>query len=320
MIGAIGEGLFEVGIDANDALSPLRRGYGGDAANALVMAARMGASTRLCSRVGDDAAGRELRGFWAAEGLDLAYVRVDSGAATGVYINEQTPAGHRFRYYRRASAGSRLGVEDLDGGFLAGLRALHLTGISLSISASAAEAAEAAARQARSAGTMISFSVNYRSALDPDDERLLGAARTADVLFISVEEAKALLAIDAAGSIHAALGRSGETIVTDGSWGATVVSAPGILQLPAIAVEVVDAAGAGDALAGAYLAMRLRGCSSEDSLRSGIAAASLACMRHGAAASYPERAEVETARERQETAISRQGASTRWSRRVASRP
>jgi 2-dehydro-3-deoxygluconokinase len=281
----------------------------------------MGASTRLCSRVGDDAVGRELLAFWAAEGLDVRYVRMDSGAATGMYINENTTAGHRFRYYRQTSAGSRLSVTDFDSGFVAGLRALHVTGISLSISASAAAAAEAAARQARNAGAIISYSVNYRPLLDPDKERLLRLARTADVLFMSVEEARALIAIDAAESIHAALSRTGETIVTDGSRGATVVTARQRLQLPAIAVDVVDAAGAGDALAGTYLALRLRGESAEDSLVAGIAAASLSCRRFGAASSYPRRADVDQAREQAVVGNGpATGTSTPRHRPVSSRP
>lgn len=295
LIGAIGEGLFEVGVDVDGASAPLRRGYGGDVANALVMATRMGASTRLCSRVGDDAFGRELLAFWTAEGLDLGSVSVAAGAVTGMYVNEGTRDGHRFRYYRRASAGARLDMSDLDNGFLLGLHALHVTGVSLSISASSANVTEAAASRARAAGANISYSVNRRPMLEPDDERLLRLARTADVLFISAEEARPLLGTDAPESIHGALERSGETIVTNGALGATLVSTDTHLAMPALAVNVVDPSCAGDALAGAYLTARLKGDSAADSLRSGIAAASLSCERFGAAVSYPGRSDVEKA-------------------------
>jgi 2-dehydro-3-deoxygluconokinase len=295
LIGAIGEGLFEVGIDPDDPSAPLRRGYGGDVANALVMAARMGASTRLCARVGDDAIGRELLRFWTAEGLDTRHVGIESDAATGLYVNEAASDGHRFGYYRRASAGARVDLSDLDGGFLVGLAALHVTGVSLSISASAAAAAEAAVATARRAGAVISYSVNHRPLLDPDDERLLRLARSADVLFISAEEARVLIDVDTAEGIHSALRRSGETIMTHGARGATLVSSDLNLRLPAIAVKAVDATGAGDALAGGYLAGRLQGGSAEDSLTAAVAAASLSCMRFGAAASYPTREAVEKA-------------------------
>jgi 2-dehydro-3-deoxygluconokinase len=295
LIGAIGEGLFEVGINPHDSSVPLRRGYGGDVANALVMAARMGATARLCARVGDDAVGRELLGFWTAEGLDVQYVGIESDAATGLYVNEAASDGHRFGYYRQASAGARVDLSDVAGGFLVGLAALHVTGVSLSISASAAAATEASVLAARRAGAVISYSVNHRPMLHPDIDRLLALARSADVLFISAEEARTLMDLDTAQSIHSALGRSGETIVTHGPRGATLVSSDLNLQLPAIAVDAVDATGAGDALAGSYLAGRLQGGSAEDSLTAAIAAASLSCAHFGAAASYPNREAVETA-------------------------
>jgi len=40
-LGAVGEGLFEIGFDKGES-GPPRRGYGGDVANACVMAARAG--------------------------------------------------------------------------------------------------------------------------------------------------------------------------------------------------------------------------------------------------------------------------------------
>ena len=39
MIGSVGEGLFELGLDEAEPVAPPRVGYGGDAANTAVMAA-----------------------------------------------------------------------------------------------------------------------------------------------------------------------------------------------------------------------------------------------------------------------------------------
>ena len=63
------------------------------------------------------------------------------------------------------------------------------------------------------------------------------------------------------------------------------------LELP----EVGKSVGAGDALAGAYLAGRLSGLGPEGALRLGIAAAALSCRARGCALSYPSRDEVERA-------------------------
>jgi 2-dehydro-3-deoxygluconokinase len=120
-LGAVGEGLFEIGLDQGSE-GPLRRGYGGDVANVCVMAARAGMRTRLASRVGDDALGRALLSFWRSEGVDVGHVRVDPDAPTGIYVNERRAGGsHRFDYHRRGSAGSRLAPEDADSALVEGL-------------------------------------------------------------------------------------------------------------------------------------------------------------------------------------------------------
>jgi 2-dehydro-3-deoxygluconokinase len=138
---AIGEGLFEIGFDAGALDGPLRRGYGGDAANTAVMAARLGVSARLCGRVGDDALGRLLIAFWSWAGVETGYVVTDAEAPTGIYVNKRTPAGHRFDYHRRSSAGTRLSPADVRDSFLSGIGAAY-PGVTLALSQTAADADE----------------------------------------------------------------------------------------------------------------------------------------------------------------------------------
>jgi 2-dehydro-3-deoxygluconokinase len=284
-IVGVGEGLFEIGLDPGD--GPLRRGYGGDAPNAATMAALAGAQARICTRVGDDAFGRLLVAFWDRCGIDTRFVRVDGEAPTGIYVNESSEKGHRFHYHRTGSAGSRLRPDDLTGELLDGVAVVHVTGITLAVAPEAAVAA--LARAPRS-----SFAVNYRPALRPDVDALLTAARSADVVFISDDEADALLGAREPQLVAEALGaRADELVVTSGSGGGAVLAAGVWHTVPAPAVTVVDAAGAGDALAGCYLAERTSGRPPADALRVAIGAASLSCTRSGCAASYPRRAELD---------------------------
>lgn len=293
-IATLGEGLFEIGLDADEDEQPLRRGYGGDAANSAVMAALAGADARLCGRVGDDAFGRLLLAFWASRGVDTRFVRTDSTAPTGIYVNESTRAGHRFHYHRSGSAGSRLCPADVTDDVLAGVDVLHLTGITLSISVSAAAAAQTATESARANGARISFAVNHRRALSPDADALLAAARSADVVFVSDDEAEVLVGEREPQRIAESLvGDDAELVITSASRGATVRAGGVWSELSAPAVTVVDAAGAGDALAGCYLAERSRARMPVDALRTAIHAASLSCTRWGCAASYPDRAELD---------------------------
>jgi 2-dehydro-3-deoxygluconokinase len=292
MIGTIGEGLYELGVDEGDVRAAPRGGYGGDAANTAVMAARHGGA-RLCGRVGDDALGRLLLEFWRSSGVDTQAVKVDS-APTGIYVNERLrPGGCRFHYHRRGSAGSRLCAADITDAFLDGLDAVHYTGITLAISTSAASAARLAARRAREQGALVSFAFNYRPALNGDARELLACARAADVVFLSVEEARAVLATDEAEEVARALGAAPmEIVLTLGGGGATAMADGSHVQVEAAPVEVVDASGAGDALAAVYLAERIAGAAVEHALTQAVAAASLSCRSFGAALSYPEASEL----------------------------
>jgi 2-dehydro-3-deoxygluconokinase len=201
---------------------------------------------------------------------------------------------HRFDYHRRLSAGSRLRPGDLGGAFLEGLGALHLTGITLAVSATSRDAALALAEQARVAGIRISLAVNHRPALGGDIALLREVAAGADVVFVSADEAQEVFGQRDAAALERLLGDA-ELVVSQGGKGATVAAGGRRWKFAALAVDVVDAAGAGDALAGAYLAARLAGATPHDALRHGVAAAGLSCRARGCALSYPTSAEVERA-------------------------
>ena len=294
VVGTIGEGLLEVGIDPALAPEHLGRGFGGDAANVAVMAAGMGAEVRVLTRVGEDTAGRLLLDFWRARGVDVSFVGVDPTAPTGLYVNESSPGGdHQFSYHRSGSAASLLNADDLSGEFLEGLDVLHVTGITLAISASAAYAAEAAIERARAAGVAVSFAVNYRPQLAPDRDRLAAVARHADVVFVSTEDARGLLGVTSPAEITAALGsHEGELVITDGHDSALLLSGVDEVRVAPPPVLVVDTAGAGDALAGAYLAGRFGGSDPSRALVLGVAAGALSCRGTGCARTYPPGAEV----------------------------
>src|SRR5438876_3313439 len=59
---------------------------GGKGANQAVAAAKLGAPTTLIGRLGQDAFGRELRAFLAAQGIDLRFVRETPQIHTGTAI------------------------------------------------------------------------------------------------------------------------------------------------------------------------------------------------------------------------------------------
>ncbi|MDH4177207.1 MAG: sugar kinase [Thermoleophilia bacterium] len=294
-LGVVGEGLVELGLEPPPDPA-VALGFGGDVANAAVMASRLGAAARIGGRVGDDALGRRLLTFWAGQGVDVRHVVVDAGGPTGIYVNERGAEGpHRFDYHRAASAGSRLAVGDLGDGFFAGLGVLHVSGITLAVSESAAAAALDAVERARATGALISVAVNHRPALGGEPGALVRLAETADVVFASDEEAAGVFGAATPAELATSLGGVAEVVVTRGAEGAVLHHGGDGTVQRALPVEVVDPAGAGDALAGAYLASRLGGAEPVRALRVGVAAACLSCRSRGCALSYPARAEVERA-------------------------
>ena len=296
VIGALGEGLLEVGVHPGLDQRTLARGIGGDAANVAVMAARMGAEARLLTRVGDDAAGRLLLGFWRAAGVDVSAVRIDAGASTGVYLNERdAQGGHEFSYHRAGSAATALSSDDVAVDAVAALDVLHVTGITLSISPAARAAAEQAADTAARRGVPLSFTMNFREALRPDRDALQAMARRADVVFLSSDDAREVRGARTPQEVESALGAAREIVLTDGADPAVVLDDGTTTTLAPPRVELVDAAGAGDALAGAYLTARLRGAPASDALAVGVVAGALSCRSDGCALSYPTADEVSSA-------------------------
>jgi 2-dehydro-3-deoxygluconokinase len=286
----LGEGLYELGLD--DAGGDLRQGFGGDAANTAVMAATMGAHAQFIGRVGDDAVGRRLLAFWKARGVETTYVTLEPSRPTGIYVNRRgTDGHHRFDYHRSGSAGSSVNEADVERVLLDDVACVHFTGIGIAVSPTSARACSTLVKRARSAGGRISFALNVRPRLAPSLAVLRDAAAAADVVFASAEDA-ALIYGTTDAAVDTLAKSAQELVLTDGVHGATLYSQSGTVHHSPPVVDVVDAAGAGDALAGAYLAARVRGESEDTALLEGVVASALSCRSFGCAASYPSKADV----------------------------
>jgi 2-dehydro-3-deoxygluconokinase len=287
-IGAIGEGLVELSPAGPDS-GALSVNFGGDAANVAVMAARLGTHARFGGRVGGDTLGERLVEFWRRQGVGTGAVRSDSDGATGLYLNETQPDGrHRFTYWRTGSAGSRLRPGDLEQPFFDDLGILVVTGVTLAVSSTSAAAAAEAVDRARAAHARIACVLNHRPALGGDPAELAELARSADILIASADDADAVFGVADAVDLRALLTPGpAEVVVTAGARPAVALTADAAVRQPAPPVQVRNAAGAGDALAGAYLAARAGALPVRQSLRWGVAAASLSVQVEGCASAYP---------------------------------
>jgi len=212
---AIGEPMLEFNQqpDAGDGRRLYLEGFGGDTANAAVAAARAGVSVAFLTALGRDAAGARFLDLWSREGIDVSGVRTDPARPTAVYFVTHGKSGHEFLYYRRDSAASAFGPEDVDAALVRGAKILHASGISQGISPGAADAVFHAIALARAAGVRVAYDTNFRPRLWPAARAastIHAAIGLADIALPSIDDATALTGLtdaDAIADFYLRLGR-----------------------------------------------------------------------------------------------------------------
>ena len=272
-------------------------GHGGDTSNAAIAAARQGASVGYVGAVGDDEPGRSFLKLWREEGIDIAGVKVDASAHTGLYFVHHGPEGHVFSYVRAGSAASRITPDDLPRDLLRSARVLHVSGISQAISTSACDAAFEAMETVRAAGGLVSYDTNLRLKLWPlaRARAIIHAAMAmCDIALPGLDDAQALTGLsDADAIVDFYLGLGAKVVaLTLGRSGSLVATPDARARVPSIRVEAVDATGAGDTFDGAFLAEYLATGDAFAAARYANAAAALSTRGYGAVAPIPRRAEV----------------------------
>ena len=270
---------------------------GGDVSNAMVAAARSGASTAMATALGDDEFGRLLLSMWAREGVDAAAVKIDPAAPTGIYFVSHTEAGHDFSYRRAGSAASLFGPEDLPRAAIRSAKVLHVSGISQAISTRAADAVFDAMAEARAAGVLLSYDTNIRVKLWPVARAravIHEAMTNIDIALPGLDDARLLVGVEDPDAIADRYLSFGARIVALklGSQGCLIATAEQRLRIPPHRVDAVDATGAGDTFDGAFLAEYLV---TGDAFRAGLyanTAAALATRGYGAVDPMPRRDDV----------------------------
>ncbi|SCG45718.1 sugar kinase [Micromonospora halophytica] len=246
---------------------------GGAESNVAVGLAALGHRVSWVSRVGDDPFGRRVVRQVAAAGVDTTLVEVDPAAPTGVYLKDPAPGGTAVHYYRAGSAASRLGPQALDDRRLAGVRLLHLSGVTAALSPSCTALMERALVGRPLPGTRVSFDVNHRARLWPAPTAapvLRRLADHADVVLVGLDEARTLWDTPDPVAVRTLLPGPELVVVKDAAVGATALPRAGAaVFVPALPVPVREPVGAGDAFAAGFLSGLLRGLAPRDCLRLG---------------------------------------------------
>jgi sugar/nucleoside kinase (ribokinase family) len=259
---------------------------GGQAANQAAWLGHVGAHVIFAGRVGRVDADLH-RGELAAFGVE-PQLAVDPGAPTGSGVVLVAPDGGRTMFVDRG-ANLLLSREDLPTALLDDVDAVHLTGYSL---------CEPGVR-----GVVLSLLDDVRErrlpfTVDPSSSAFLeplgegafaGWTEGAAVVFPNLDEGRVLTREHAAEDVlERLLAHVPVVVLTLGAEGVLLGrrgQAP--VAVPAVAADVYDTTGAGDALCAGFLARWYRDGDAEAAARDGVATAALALGRLGARPPHP---------------------------------
>lgn len=306
--------LGEVLIDFTDAGTSangqklFERNPGGAPANVLVALQRLGRSTAIIGKVGDDMHGEFLREVLDENGVNTQGLITDPDAFTTLAFVALSDEGERsFSFARKPGADTRLTSGEVDRGIIEESRIFHMGSLSLTDEPARSASLVALAR-AKAAGCVASYDPNYRASLWTSEEEAAAQMRSVvehmDVVKISAEEC-ALLTDEAepAAAAKAILAQGPSiVVVTLDAEGAYVACADGDRTVPSFRAEAVDTTGAGDSFWGGFLCALVESgkapteCGIEDAaafVRFGNAVASLCVRGRGGIPAMPSREAVE---------------------------
>jgi 2-dehydro-3-deoxygluconokinase len=294
-VAALGEAMVEFN-QTHPGEPHYLQGFGGDTSNSAIAAARAGVRASYLTRLGQDRFGDALLDLWRREGVECAAVERDTDAHTAVYFVTHGEHGHEFSYLRAGSAASRMTPDWLHSGpvreRIAQAKFLHVSGISLAISATAGATVLAAMRLAREVQTAVSLDSNLRLKLWPLAQArqvIEEAVGLCDLFLPSLEDMTTLIGLSDPDAIvdwsHAHGART--VVLKLGGAGALVSDGQRRERVSGRSVQLVDATGAGDCFCGNLLARLTQGDDIFAATRYANAAASIAVQGYGAVQPLP---------------------------------
>ncbi|MFF4760284.1 5-dehydro-2-deoxygluconokinase [Streptomyces sp. NPDC001292] len=273
---------------------------GGSAANVAVAAARLGRSTAVITRTGDDPFGAYLHEALKDFGVDDRWVTPVAAYPTPVTFCEIFPPDDfPLYFYRRPKAPDlEIHTDELDLSAIRAARIFWITGTGLSEEPS--RSATLAALTARDkAGTTV-FDLDWRPMFwtDPAQARpyYAEALRHATVAVGNVDECEIATGVREPEACAEALLAAGVelAVVKQGPKGVLAVHRDGTrTEVPPVPVEVVNGLGAGDAFGGSLCHGLLSGWDLTTTMRYANAAGALVASRLACSSAMPTRTEVD---------------------------
>lgn len=284
------------------------KSLGGSATNVAVAAARLGHSSAVITKVGDDGFGPYVRKALEEFGVDARWVGTDPKLRTPIVFCEIHPPDHfPLLFYREPKAPDmNLSLEDLDLEAISAAPLFWTTGTGLSDEPSRSSTLAALDARANATGTpgITVHDLDYRPMLWGSEEEARRynreALRRASVTVGNRDEVEMAVGSRDPLEASAALLDLGVelAVVKQGPEGVLARTAEGVVEVPPIEVEIVNGLGAGDAFGGALCHALLSGWEVERAIRYANAAGAIVASRLACADDMPTREEVEALLER----------------------
>lgn len=278
---------------------------GGSPANIAAALAKLGGRAGLITKLSGDQFGRYVKSYMDSIGVDTGGAVFDeSGSRTSLALAERKPEDCDTLFYRNNPADLLLDPREIAEDYIAGARALLISGTALAESPSR-EAVFMALHYARKHGTVVFFDIDYRaySWKSPEETSLYYslAAEKCDVVIGTREEWDALEAAvlpgnrdDEATARNLFRGAAGLAVIKHGKAGSAAYERGGETFSGRIyPVELKKPYGAGDAFAGAFIYFYMKGRSVDECLNRGAAAASMVISGDSCSAASPDAASLE---------------------------
>jgi 5-dehydro-2-deoxygluconokinase len=294
-MGRVGVDLYpeQIGVHLADVRS-FAKSLGGSATNVSVAAARLGVRAAVITKVGDDPFGPYVRDALRGFDVDARWVGTHPTLRTPIVFCEIFPPDDfPLLFYREPKAPDMtLAVDELDLDAIRAARVFWTTGTGLS--AEPSRAATLAALDARDGGDGITVhDLDHRPQFWPDETAAGRWARAAlshaTVAVGNRDEVEVAVGTRDPHEASAALLDLGVqvAIVKQGPAGVLVRTAGGVVEVPPVAVEVVNGLGAGDAFGGALVYGLLQGWEPDRAVRLANAAGAYVASKLACADDMP---------------------------------
>jgi sugar/nucleoside kinase (ribokinase family) len=239
--------------------------------------ARLGSSVGFSSSIGSDSLGPICIERLAEANVDLSRVKKFDGKITGLTVI--LPQGKERYILTYPGTMADYSLADLDLKYVFDAKHLHVA--SYFLQRAIQPSLEQIFREAKAAGLTTSLDTND----DPDDRwtpEIQKLFPHLDLLMPNEHEARRMAGVDDIDKAIEILSKKVKTLVLKrGSKGALVVSGDKRFTALPLAVEVVDAVGAGDSFNAGFLHQFVRKASLEDCLAFGNVIAALSTTRGG---------------------------------------